>query len=80
MIVSKLEQKQFEKITRKLDSITRLLAMTLVENIETVESKVEFLHNAGFKPNGIANILNKKHNNIDQVLHNIRKKQENPEN
>lgn len=72
-----MKESQFEEILlKKLDTIAKLLSLNVLKDEETVEGKVNLLHSSGFKRKEIANILDKKLNNIDQVLHNLKKKQQ----
>jgi len=72
-----VKESQFEEILlKKLDTIAKLLSLNVLKDEETVEGKVNLLHSSGFKRKEIANILDKKLNNIDQVLHNLKKKQQ----
>jgi len=75
-----VEQSQFEEtLLNKLDTISKLLSLIILKDEQTVEEKVDLLHTSGFKRKEIADILDKKLNNIDQVLHKIKVKQQKKE-
>lgn len=75
-----MEQSKFEEmLLNKLDTISKLLSLIILKDEQTVEEKVNLLHTSGFRRKEIADILDKKLNNIDQVLHNIKVKQQKKE-
>ena len=75
-----VEKTHFEELLlNKLDTISKLLSLIILKDEQTVEGKVNLLHTSGFKRKEISEILDKKLNNIDQVLHNIKVKQEKKE-
>jgi DNA-directed RNA polymerase specialized sigma24 family protein len=69
-----MEKTQFTELLKRLDTIAKLLAMSLVKDAKTEDDKVSLLHDSGFKNVEIANILNKTSNSVDQSMHRIRKK------
>jgi len=64
-----VEQSQFEEtLLNKLDTISKLLSLIILKDEQTVEEKVDLLHTSGFKRKEIADILDKKLNNIDLII------------
>jgi hypothetical protein len=70
-----MDPKQFEEISKKLDMILRLLSLTCLKDLKSVNAKVEALSMYGFQPKEVAFILNKELNDIYQIQHKIRTKQ-----
>jgi hypothetical protein len=71
-----VEQTQIDEIVKRLDLIVRLLSLNLVKDEKNLPQKVEALARFGFQPKEIASLLNKTPNHIHQVLHTLRKKQQ----
>ena len=69
-----MAHEQFEEIIKKLDLIAKLISLNLIKDERTVAGKVRILDASGFKPKEIATLLDKKLNNIHQVLHKLGKK------
>lgn len=67
-----MDEKQFQVINEKLDSITKLLAMKLVEG-KPLKEQANLLSLFGFQPRQIADLLGKTPNHISVLLHEIRK-------
>jgi len=67
-----MDERQFQIMIEKMDSIIRLLAMGLVEG-KTLREQVNLLSSFGFQPKQIADILGKTLNHIRVLLHEIRK-------
>jgi len=69
-----VDQKQFDELNKKLDMILRLLSLNLVKDLKSAMAKVEALSSCGFQPTEIAILLNKKPNNIYQIIHKLKTK------
>lgn len=67
-----MDPKQFEVLTRKIDSIAKLLALNIVRD-KTVTEQIDTLSKAGFRPIEIADLLGKTENQINVTLSNLRK-------
>lgn len=63
-----------QQISDKMDKLLRLQALEVVKGIPEEQGKIELLDSLGFRPVEIAELLNKKPENINVVLSNIRKK------
>lgn len=68
-----MDKKQFSVLEKKIDVLIGLLTLNITKN-KTLQEKVELLHSLGLGPTQIAKILGKTKNNIDNALHEIRKK------
>ena len=68
-----MDIEQFSILDKKMDVLIGLLTLNLTKD-KTLQERVELLHSLGLGPTQIAKVLGKTKNNIDQVLHNIRKK------
>ena len=64
---------QFKEILRRLDVISRLLALNLPEKISQSD-KIVILSNMGMQPKDIATILGVTPNTVSIALHRIKKK------
>lgn len=71
-----MEQAQFEEIVKRLDLIARLISHNLIKDEKTLADKVKVLDASGFRPKEIASLLNKRPNHIHQILHKLRRKQQ----
>jgi hypothetical protein len=72
-----LDDKQFEILTKKLDSLLKLLAFNIVTG-KSVNEQVDMLTKAGLKATEIADILGKTENQVyvtQNVLRKARKKE-----
>lgn len=73
-----MNDKQFIAIMDRLDRITRLLCLGVIQG-RNVEQSIELLDSVGFRPVQIASILNRTPNQVNVTLSKIRtrsKKQE----
>ena len=65
--------KELEDISKKLDTVTRLLAFDLIKD-KSVNEQIEILTKAGLKVSDIAVILDKTENQIYVTQTTLRKK------
>jgi hypothetical protein len=78
---TQLEDKQFEILTKKLDSLSKLLAFNIVAG-KSVNDQVDMLTKAGLRATEIADMLGKTENQIyvtQNALRKARKKEAAPE-
>lgn len=68
-----MDNKQFDILTKKLDSITSLLAYNLVKD-KSVSEQIEILTNSGLKASEIALLLDKTENQVYVTQTKLRKK------
>lgn len=68
-----MNDKQFDILTKKLDSITNLLAFSLVKD-KPVSEQIETLTTVGLKASEIAILLNKTENQVYVTQTQLRKK------
>lgn len=68
-----MDEKQFDILTKKLDSITQLLAVSIVIN-KPVNEQIEILTKAGLKASEIAILLDKTENQVYVTQTTLRKK------
>ena len=68
-----MDKEQFDVLTKKLDSITNLLAFNLIQN-KSVDEQIKALTKAGLKASEIALILDKTENQVYVTLNKLRKK------
>lgn len=61
-----------EKILKELESIKKLLALTVVADLKG-DAQIERLSSAGLGSTDIANLLGKTHHSVEQALYRIRK-------
>ena len=64
---------QFDSISRKLDMLIRLFAMSFVAN-RTQQEQITILSNAGFQPKEIGDICGTTANTVRVTLSTMRKK------
>ena len=67
-----MNDKQFDEISSKLDTITKLLAMSAVEG-KQLKQQISLLHSLGLQPKQIADVLGKTPNHVRVALHELRK-------
>lgn len=67
-----MDEKHFEIITRKMDSLAKLLALNIIKD-KTVNEQVETLRKAGFRPIEIADLLGKSPNQINVTINLLEK-------
>lgn len=68
-----MDDKQFAMLVKKLDALSRLLALNVVARKKFIE-QVAILSSAGFMPKEIAEILGKTPNNVSVQLDRIKKR------
>ena len=68
-----MDNTQFVILDKKIDVLIGLLTLDITKG-KTLQHRVELLHSLGMGPTQIAKILGKTKNNVDQALHQIRKK------
>lgn len=68
-----MNDEQFSSLTRKLDSITKLLAFNIIKD-KTVNEQVDILSKTGLKASEIADILGKTENQVYVTQSLLRKK------
>ena len=68
-----MDEEQFDVLTKKLDSITNLLAFNLIQN-KSVGEQIKALTKAGLKAYEIALILDKTENQVYVTQTLLRKK------
>lgn len=66
-----MDDKQFDQLSGKMDTIIKLLAMNLVEG-KDFKNQVLTLSAFGFQPKQIAEVLGKTSNNVSVTLHRLR--------
>ena len=67
-----VEDKQFKEITTKLDRLIRIVALSSTKGLTSTE-KISLLHQAGFAPKEIADILATTQNVVNVRLSEMRK-------
>lgn len=67
-----MEEKQFEILTKKLDTLAKLFAFNIIDG-KAVNEQVDILDKAGFRPTEIADILDKDPNQIYVTMSLLRK-------
>ena len=68
-----MDPNQFTILDKKIDVLIALLTLDVTKG-KTLQERVELLHSLGLGPTQIAKILGKTKNNIDNALHEVRKK------
>lgn len=68
-----MDDKQFATLVKKLDAMSRLLAVNVVSGKKFIE-QVSILSSAGFMPKEIADMLEKTPHNVSVQLDRIRKR------
>ncbi len=58
-----MDEKQFDAMMKKMDSVTKLLAFNIIKD-KPVNEQVDALTKAGFKASEIAELLNKTENQV----------------
>ena len=69
-----MDDKQFQILLAKLDSIIKLLAINTISGKKTLQDQVKLLYSFGFETKRIADILDKTPNHIHQILYTLRRK------
>ena len=68
-----MDDKQFAMLVKKLDAVSRLLALNVVAGKKFIE-QVAILSSAGFMPKEIADMLGKTPHNVSVQLDRIKKR------
>jgi DNA-directed RNA polymerase specialized sigma24 family protein len=68
-----VEDKQFKEITERLDKLIRIVALSSTKGLTSTES-ISVLHQAGFAPKDIADILGTTSNVVNVRLSEMRKR------
>jgi hypothetical protein len=68
-----MEKEQFEELSRRLDKITTLIALSIIRDLKP-EGQISILAAAGFQPSQIAGLVRKTPNAVRITLHQLRKK------
>ena len=69
-----LNDEQFSEIKKKLDVLIRVVALTGMRDL-TSTAKISLLHQAGFSPKDIAEIVGTNQNVVNVRLSELRKKE-----
>lgn len=72
-----MSEKEFENISKKLDTISRLLAFDIIKG-KSVNEQIDILTKAGLKASEIALLLDKTENQIYVTQTMLRKKKREP--
>jgi len=67
-----MEEKQINEITKRLDKLIRIIALSSTRDL-TLTEKIYLLHQAGFAPKEIADILGTTSNVVNVRLSEMRK-------
>lgn len=68
-----MDDKQFKEIIERLDKLTRIVALSNTKGLTSTE-RISLLHQAGFAPREIADMLNTTPNVVSVTLSLMRKK------
>jgi hypothetical protein len=68
-----MDNKQFETLMKKMDSLEKLLAFNIIKD-KTVTEQVDILTKAGLRAKDIAEILNKTENQVYVTQSTLRKR------
>lgn len=68
-----MDEKHLESISKKLDTITKLLAFNLI-NKKSISEQIEILTKAGLKATDIAELVDRKPNQVYVTQTQLRKK------
>ena len=68
-----MSDKQLETVSKKLDTITKLLAFNLIKD-KSVNDQIDILSKAGIKVGDIAQIVGRSENQVYVTQTNLRKK------
>ncbi|MDG6916954.1 MAG: hypothetical protein JRM85_05095 [Nitrososphaerota archaeon] len=69
-----MEEKQFQILGEQIAKITKLVAITALQNVRKESDKILLLDSIGLKPAEIAKILSKSRSNVTKTLTVMRKK------
>jgi DNA-binding NarL/FixJ family response regulator len=69
-----MDEKQFNEIISKMDTINRLLALNIVKDFKIQEQKITTLSSFGFSPSEIAKLLGTTPHTVSVALSRIKKK------
>jgi len=68
-----MEDKQFKEIVKRLDKLIQIVALSSTKGLTSTE-KISLLHQAGFAPKEIADILGTTSNVVNVRLSEMRKR------
>jgi DNA-directed RNA polymerase specialized sigma24 family protein len=68
-----MEDKQLKEISDKLDKLIRVMALSVLRGLTSSE-KISLLHQAGFKPSEIADMIGTSSNVVSVRLSEMRKR------
>jgi hypothetical protein len=68
-----MEQEQFDELSRRLDKLATLLALSIIRDMKP-EDQIMTLAGAGYQPSQIASLIHKTPNAVRIMLHQLRKK------
>jgi len=68
-----MDEKQFETLMKKMDSLTKLLAFNIIKD-KSVNEQIDILTKAGLKASDIAELLGKTENQVYVTQTILRKK------
>lgn len=81
-----MDEKQFDILSKKLDSLTKLLAFNIIRDKKTVSEQIDALTKAGLKASEIASLVDRTENQVYVTQNMLRKakkkdqpKEESPE-
>ena len=59
-----MDEKQFDILVRKLDSLTKLLAVNIIKDKKSISEQIDALTKAGLKASEIASLVDRKENQV----------------
>lgn len=68
-----MDEKQFEVLSKKLDSLTKLLAFNIIRDKKTVSEQIDALTKAGLKASEIAVLVDRTENQVYVTQNMLRK-------
>ena len=68
MIETQIADSRLDEISRQLDTLTRLTAISLIQNRETLSDRIELLGRAGLSPKLIAELCGTTRNTVSVQL------------
>lgn len=68
-----MDEKQFEILSKKLDSLTKLLAFNIIRDKKTVSEQIDALTKAGLKASEIAVLVDRTENQVYVTQNMLRK-------
>ena len=70
-----MDEKQFNRLETKLDIITKLLALNILQG-KSITQQIESLNSAGLRVTDIAKITGKTENHVSVALNRLKKAKE----